>query len=741
MPSLFLANGAVLAWAITGVSSILTVGFAGIAANRHKAYRSVEDVQRSLRDLHENISEGVFRSTLDGRMISANPALVRLNGFSSQAEMLREVNDIAGRWYVEPGRRETINRMLVEQGRVSGVVSEVFRYKTRERIWIEESLRLVRDPSSGRPRYYEGTVREVTETVRRLQLQERFEKIASVTAGCLYQMRSRPDGTTCMPYASVGLLRIYGIDPSEVEDDTAAIDELVHPDDLEKLSKSFDESAANLSMRRLEYRIRSRDGVEKWVSGHSVPEREAAGTILWHGYVEDVTERKLAEERIFRLAYRDPLTGLPNRAALLERLRETLAASERSGTSGALLFVDLDQFKILNDTKGHHAGDALLVDVAQRLEAVTGTKGTVARLGGDEFVILLADVGTGDTGTADVSALADAIVVSLARPYFIDGATFHTTASVGVSYFDGTIGDASEHLKRADLAMYEAKAAGRGLVSVFAPEMQAVLDDRLALTNELHEALAQGRLVFVCQPQVNGNGDVLGVEMLMRWRDSTRGEVSPSEFIPLAERAGLSSLLDAYVLQRACAMLARWARNPAMRDLGVAANISTRRLHRDFVRDLAAMIDEAGVDARRLTLEVTEHVMLDRSDQVATTMRDLKSLGVRIALDDFGTGYSSLTTLKQLPIDILKIDLSFVKGIEFDSSDRVIVQTILNIARSLDMEAIAEGVETEMQAILLTQMGCRVFQGYLFGRPMAPEALENWVERQQAGVIAARKLA
>ena len=741
MPQLFLADGAMVAWAIAGISTTLAAISAGVAVNRHKAYRSMEDAQRSLRDLHENISEGVFRSTLDGRMISANPALVRLNGFSSEEEMLHEVNDIAGRWYVEPGRREAINKVLVEKERVSGVVSEVFRYKTRERIWIEESLRLVRDPHSGQPRYYEGTVREVTETVRRLQLQERFEKIASVTAGCLYQLRRRPDGSSSMLYASIGLLRIFGIAPSAVADDAKRVYAVVHPEDRESLAASFDEAAKTMTMRRVEYRIRTRDGGERWVSGHSVPEREPDGSILWHGYVEDVTERKLAEERIFRLAYCDPLTGLPNRCALLERLQEALTRSKQSDRCGALLFVDLDQFKILNDTKGHHAGDVLLAEVAQRLEAIAGEGGTTARLGGDEFVMLLADMETPDAAAQKASALASAIVASLARPYVIDGAAFHTTASVGVSCFDSTSGDASELLRRADLAMYEAKGTGRGLVSFFAPEMQAVLDDRLALTNELHEALAQGRLVFVCQPQVDDNGAMLGVELLMRWNDSTRGGISPSEFVPLAEHAGLSSLLDTYVLKRACALLARWARNPATRDLGVAANVSTRRLHKDFVRDLAVMIDEAGVDASRLTLEMTEHVMLDSSDQVVAIMHDLKRLGVRIALDDFGTGYSSLTTLKQLPIDILKIDLSFVRDIAFDSSDRVIVQTIINIARSLGLAAIAEEVETEVQAMLLKQLGCRVFQGYLFGRPMALDALENWFENQQAGVIAAQKLA
>ncbi len=739
VPLASVADSAAFAWGVAGLLLAVSVALLCVAANRHVAWRATDEAARGLRDLYENISEGVFRSTLDGRMISANPALVRLNGFSSEEEMLNEVNDIAGRWYVEPGRREAIHRMLLEHGKVTGILSEVFRYKTRERIWIEESTRLVRDQRTGRSRYYDGSVREVTETVRRLQLQERFEKIASVTAGCLYQLRTTPDGRAKMLYVSVGLKRIFGLDLAEAEANPSSINALVHPDDRRRLDESFATARTTLAPRRTDYRIRTREGVEKWVSGHSVPELEPDGSLLWHGYVEDITERKQAEERVHRLAFFDPLTGLPNRAALVERLREAMEASCRTGTSGAVLFVDLDQFKILNDTKGHHSGDALLVHVARRLDDVGGGDASIARLGGDEFVVMVAGLaGAPDAVQAHVASFADRILAALARPFTINGAPFHTSASVGVSCFNGDDADAGEHLKRADLAMYEAKASGRGQKAFFVPEMQAAVDNRLALTNELHDALDNRELTFVCQPQVHDARGVIGVELLMRWNSPTRGEVRPAEFVALAERAGLSGMLDVYVLRYACGLLRRWAANPGTRDLSVAVNVSCRQLRYGFATALAAVIDAMRIDARRLTVELTEHVMLDNSEEVADIMAQLKAIGVAIALDDFGTGYSSLSNLKLLPIDTLKIDLSFVRDIETDPNDRVIVQTIVNVANSLGKWAIAEGVETEMQATLLRQFGCRAFQGYLFGRPMPIEDFEGWIAQRGEGVIYGR---
>lgn len=707
---------------------LLAVGFGALALNRHSALATLRRSERSFRDLYENISEGVFRSTLDGRMISANPALVRLNGFASEAEMLNEVNDIAGQWYVEPGRRAEIHHMLEERGKIANLVSEVYRYKTRERIWIEESTRLVRDQQTGRPLYYDGTVREVTDTVRRLQLQERYDRVTAMVLGCLYQMRMTPDGEASFDYVSEGVTPIYGLRPEQVIEDVSLLAALVHPDDRERVHDSFVRAMREMRPRQDEYRIRSIDGVERWVFGHSVPERLADGTVLWHGYFVDITETKSAEEKIYRLAYRDTLTGLPNRAALVNGLQAVLGADTADRKWGALLFIDLDQFKVLNDTKGHHVGDRLLCGVAERLKPVVGENDLVARLGGDEFVVMLAEAGHNNAdATSNVRKAAGRIHAALSEPFLLDGFPFRTSASIGAALFTGGEVGTDELLKRADMAMYGAKSAGRNGLSIFAPEMQAALEEELALTMDLRDAIEKGALSLVYQPQVDDVGACFGAEALLRWNHPQRGEIPPSHFIPMAERAGLSAQIDAFVFAIAGSTLQRWRRIPALSHLNLSVNVGSGKLDRGLPALVTSTIAATGIDATRLTIELTERMMMDDLAEVDYALAALKNLGVKIALDDFGTGYSSLSHLKRLPIDVLKIDRSFVDEIEIDANDRVIVQTILNIARNLDVAAIAEGVETEMQALLLRRFGCRAYQGYKFGRPMPLDDFEAFI--------------
>jgi diguanylate cyclase (GGDEF)-like protein/PAS domain S-box-containing protein len=703
--------------AVALVSFVAVIALGFMAIRRNAALRLAERSVSSFRDLYDNISEGVFRSTLDGRMISANPALVRLNGFDSEAEMLAEVNDIAGKWYVDPGRRAEIHAMLETRGKVTNIRSEVHRYKTRERIWIEESVRLVRDPRSGRPLYYDGTLREVTDSVRRQQLQERYDRIATVVSGCLYQVVVWPDGRVRFPYASPGMTQIFGVRPEELLEDGSIVSALVHADDIGRLRQSFADAAREMRPRQDEYRIRSIDGVEKWIYGHAVPEAQADGSIAWYGYFVDVTERKRAEAHIYDLAFRDTLTGLPNRAALIAAL-SNLSETQRWS---ALLFIDLDQFKVLNDTKGHQVGDRLLCGVAERLKPVVSPNDIVARLGGDEFVVLVHDVGRNETAAdSQVRRLADRIHAAIADPFMLDRFPFHASASIGVALFRGGELGTDELLKRADVAMYEAKATGRGVTSVFVPEMQRNIEEQLALTMDLRDALEGGReLSLVYQPQFDDSGVCFGAEALLRWDHPVRGQVSPAVFIPLAQRAGLGRQIDAYVLTAACTTLRRWRENSALCGLQMSVNIGNRKLDAGLATLVTNVIRSTGADAPLVTIEITEHVMLDNVAEVEATLFALKRLGVKIALDDFGTGYSSLSHLKRLPIDQLKIDRSFVDELETDANDRVIVQTILNIARNLGVAAIAEGVENEMQALLLRRFGCHAYQGYLFGRPMS----------------------
>ena len=703
-----------------------------VALNRQIAVMRLRENERAFRDLYENIKEGVFRSTLDGRMISANPSLVSLNGFENEKQMLREVNDIAGHWYVDPGRRAEIHRMLLTSGEILGVISEVYRYRTRERIWVEENIRLVRDETTGEPRYYDGTVREITETVRRAELQKRYDKIASVISGCLYQHRRRPDGTSTMPYASQGLINLFGVTPEAVAEDSDILARHIHAEDIGRIRDSMDHSKRTMSTWQCEYRVTLPNSPEKWLFAQAVPEREADGSTLWHGFITDVSERKRSEAKIYDLAYFDPLTRLPNRSLLLEGLGRAIESSGDSGRWGAVLFIDLDQFKILNDTKGHHIGDRLLCGIADRLRAWSRPGDTVARLGGDEFLVVRPDISDDARAARElIDASGNQLLSLIGSPFEFDEFPFQTTASIGVVLFRGGAKTVDQLLMHADLAMYEVKAAGRASMRFFETEMQIALEEKLNLRNDLRDAIGNGELRLVYQPQVVDGGRCFAAEALLRWSHPARGEIEPGVFLPLAEANGLAEAIDEFVLKSACATLRTWQERPETRDLGLAVNVSPRQIARGgFVTTVTNALERAGADPSRLTLELTEHVMLHDVAEVDRSMRRLKAMGVKFALDDFGTGYSSLTYLRRLPIDMLKIDRSFVSDLENNKSDRIIVQTIVNIALGLGVEIIAEGVETEMQAALLRQLGCHAYQGFLFARPMSPAAFLSFIAAQ-----------
>jgi len=435
---------------------------------------AVEDSENRYRAIYENVSEGIYRSSLDGHQISANPALVSLNGYDSEAEMLAAVNDIGLEWYVDPTRRDLFRQLLNEHGRVVDFVSEIYRHRTRERIWVSENAYLVRAPHSGEPVCYEGTVREVTETVRRLELQRQVEKIAAVVPGCIFQFRRSPAGAMSMPYASAGFSKLFGFPPEEVVLDVSRILEIVVPDDLDRLLMTVEVSAQEMSPWQCEFRISLPHRSFRWLFSNSLPEREADGSTLWNGFVTDVTDRKQAEVRIHELAFLDPLTRLPNRRLLLDSLDEALADSARSGSHGAMLFIDLDHFKMLNDTLGHQAGDLLLIEVAARLSANLRSGDAVARFGGDEFVVLAQNLGR-SRRAAERSAgeIATGVLGCFDQPCRIADRALRTTPSIGVAIFVGADISPDEIMRRADVAMYETKRGGRNGFRLFRPTMQA----------------------------------------------------------------------------------------------------------------------------------------------------------------------------------------------------------------------------------------------------------------------------
>lgn len=443
------------------------------------------------------------------------------------------------------------------------------------------------------------------------------------------------------------------------------------------------------------------------------------------GTLIDITQRKTDEAEIENLAFYDPLTQLPNRRLLVNRLQHALVVCGRSQQWGAILFCDLDNFKTLNDTQGHDIGDQLLQQTAHRLLICVRASDTVARLGGDEFVVMLENLGgSSQEAATQAEVVGEKILAALAPPYLLAGHEHHSTVSVGAMLFGDHRETVDDLLKRADLAMYQAKAAGRNTLRFFDPRMQVAVTARAVLEAELRLGVREGQFVLHYQPQVDGEGRVTGAEALARWQHPRRGLVSPAEFIPLAEETGLIEPLGRWVLESACAQILAWSARPETAHLTLSMNVSAREFRRpEFVARALAVIDRTGVDPQKLMLEFTESQLPDDLEETIAKMTAMKAHGERFSLDDFGTGYSSLAYLKHLPLDQLKIDQSFVRDIVTDPNDAAIARTIIALGQSLGLAVIAEGVETVEQRDVLAAQGCRAFQGYLFGRPVPVDVL------------------
>ena len=439
----------------------------------------------------------------------------------------------------------------------------------------------------------------------------------------------------------------------------------------------------------------------------------------------DITAHKQAEEEIRQLAFFDPLTRLPNRLLLTDRLQQALATEHRSGSGGALMFIDLDNFKTLNDTLGHGMGDLLLQQVADRLRESVRDSDTVARLGGDEFVVMLEDLGQDEEAVAQrARQIGEKILAALNTPFALAGNEHLSTCSIGIAPFHRHSGGVGELLKQADIAMYQAKAAGRNTLRFFDPGLQAAVSARAALEAELRTALARNALALHYQPQIDADGRVTGVEALVRWPHPQRGTIAPADFIPMAEDTGLILPLGRWVLRQACFQLARWAKDPDTAQLTMSINVSARQFrHPDFVAQCASVLARTRADGRRLKFELTESLLIEDMEGTTAKMTALKAYGVGFALDDFGTGYSSLAYLRRLPLDQIKIDQSVVRALGRDANDDAIVRTIIGLARSLGLQVTAEGVETAAQRAFLLSEGCRNYQGYLFSRPLPQTGL------------------
>ena len=690
-----------------------------------------QETEAQYRSIFENAVEGIYQTTVDGRYLRVNPALARIYGYGSPEDLTDNLTDIAGQLYVDPGKREAFARLMAERDVVQNFEARVFR-RDGSIIWISENARCVRD-FTGRIRYYEGTVQDITE---RKQHEEKIRLLATV-------FESVADGILIVDPD----LTVQAVNPAyEVMTNFQREELLGRPLVLfapGSLERTFIEEIWRCARRdgRWQGEVTSfRHSGDAFAASLSVTAVRAPGGALEH-YVltlADISQRKYQEHQIRYQASFDRLTDLPNRWLLCERLEEAIVRAQRMRTKVAVAFLDLNRFKQVNDTLGHHAGDDLLKLVAKRLRNCTRVSDTVGRLGGDEFLIVAPDA----VDRAAGARLVEKLLYSMGEPFSVHNQELFCGASIGVAFYPDDGENADQLLRNADLAMYHAKRNPECKFVFYEAGMRERTGFTLGLESDLRRAAATGdEFELHFQPKVDlahalnhrGGRRVIGAEALIRWHHPGRGLVSPAEFIPLAEETGLIWEIGAWTLKEACRHLARWI-DHGLDIASVSVNLSPRQFQdARLVAFVRGVVESTGVPPERLELELTEGAMIGDIEKAVTILHGLKDIGVRLSIDDFGTGYSSLAYLKRFPINTLKIDRSFVRDIVQSATDPAIVNTIVTLANSLGFDTIAEGVETEEQAEMLCRQKCTRIQGYLISRPLDVDSFERFVAESNGG--------
>jgi len=588
-------------------------------------------------------------------------------------------------------------------------------------VWVEDQSVPI-DPPEGGPSFRQGFAIDITERKQaeddHRRAEVRYRTLVEQLPLAVYI--DRVDAMSSNAYTSPQIEPMLGYSTEEWSANPALYVDLLHPEDRERVLEAHALTHATGEPLRLEYRMLARDGRVVWVHDEArlIADQDGGAPVL-QGYLLDVTARMEALAELRHQAFHDPLTGLANRALFTDRVQHALVVGSVVGREAAVLFVDLDDFKTVNDSLGHSAGDELLCEVGVRLCDALSPRHTVARIGGDEFAILVEE-GDGAAAAADA---AEHLITALQSAFEVGGREVFITASIGIALGE----DAEELLRSADVAMYRAKARGGAQYVVYAPRMDEDVVGRLELVAHLRRARIGDDFVLHYQPVVElGTGRIVSVEALLRWNHPTRGELPPSAFIPVAEETGRIVEIGRWVLTEACGQAARWrAEVPGAENLCVSVNVSARQMRRPgLLEEVRSALEESGLDPAALELEITESVVARRRDEMTSILNGVAGLGVRLALDDFGTGYSSLSLLQDLPVQVLKIDRTFVRSLDARVERVAFVRAIVDLATTLGLTVVAEGIEEEAQAATLRQLGCRLGQGYYFARPLDPAELE-----------------
>ena len=731
-------DGATYHLALT--ATVVEPGSCMLTLEDHSAWKAAEQARsasdRRYRDLVEIIPAGVVVHGAASEILLANAEASRLLGLSIDQMQGRDAVDPRWHFVDEDGNPMPVcdypvNQVIASRTELRNFVLGSYHPEQGTVVWglCNAFPRLASDGQVSEVIVSFSDISQIKQTKIELRLsEERFRLMLRGSNDAPWDW----DLLRQSLYYSPRWREMLGLEAGAETTDPEMWIPLIHPEDSDRVQSTLQRVLNDGSESyEIESRIRHRDGHYLEILSRGFILRDSTGKAnRVSGTNHDLSERKRAELRIHHLAFYDVLTDLPNRRLLVERLGKAIKSSGRSGLHGALLFIDLDRFKELNDSLGHNIGDDLLRQVARRFDTCVRETDTVARLGGDEFVVLLENLHLERAQSGlDAECVVQKIRDTLNAVYDIGGRSYHGTSSIGITLFDGASGAVEVLLKQADLAMYQAKATGRDNFQFFDQSMQAAVDERVALESDLRDGLQRRELLLHYQIQVNRLSGMTGAEVLVRWQHPQRGLVPPATFIPLAEATGLILPLGHWVLQCACERLAKWASDPQLRHLTLAVNVSAHQIHDPgFVEQALAILASTGADPRRLKLELTETALAQDIESVIDRMQRLRDHGVAFALDDFGTGYSSLGYLKRLPLDQLKIDRLFVKDVLTDHSDATLARIVVTLGNELGLQVIAEGVETEEQRRFLEDNGCHNYQGYLFGKPVAIDAFEMQVK-------------